>query len=99
MLRELFEGTGVLSAMDHTKIEGANDPEALSLDAQAAKVARRAADAVRRSRNQVQVPGPSFLRAQTHGWAITTPSTCPLMLLASTVGCLDNCVNSLQRRT
>lgn len=55
MLRDLFEGTGVMSAMDHTKIEGANEPEALSVDAQAAKVAKRAADALRRSRNQVQV--------------------------------------------
>ena len=55
MLRDLFEGTGVMSAMDHSKIEGANDPEALSVDAQAAKVAKRAADAIRRSRAQVQV--------------------------------------------
>lgn len=55
MLRDLFEGTGVMSAMDHTKIEAANDPEALSVDAQAAKVAKRAADALRRSRAQVQV--------------------------------------------
>ena len=55
MLRDLFEGTGVMSAMDHSKIEGANDPEALSVDAQAAKVAKRAADAIRRSRAEVQV--------------------------------------------
>jgi len=55
MLRDLFEGTGVMGAMDHSKIESANDPEALSVDAQAAKVAKRAADALRRSRAQVQV--------------------------------------------
>ena len=55
MLRDLFDGTGVMSALDHTKIEGANDPESLSVDAQAAKVAKRAADALRRSQAQVQV--------------------------------------------
>ena len=54
MLRDLFEGTGVMGAMDHSKIESANDPEALSVDARAAKVAKRAADALRRSRAQVQ---------------------------------------------
>ena len=55
MLRNLLEGTGIMSALDHTKIERANDPESLSIDAQAAKVAKRAADALRRSRAQVQV--------------------------------------------
>ena len=55
MLRDLFEGTGVMTALDHTKIEGANDPESLSVDAQAAKVAKRAADALRRSQAHVQV--------------------------------------------
>lgn len=54
MLRDLFEGTGVMSALDHAKIEAANDPESLSVDAQAAKVAKRAADALRRSQAQVQ---------------------------------------------
>ena len=55
MLRDLFEGTGIMSAMDHSIIEGANDPEALSIDAQASRTARRAADALRRSRAEVQV--------------------------------------------
>ena len=55
MLRDLFEGTGVMGALDHAKIEGANDPESLSVDAQAAKVAKRAADALRKSQAQVQV--------------------------------------------
>lgn len=55
MLRNLLEGTGIMGALDHTKIERANDPESLSIDAQAAKVAKRAADALRRSRAEVQV--------------------------------------------
>lgn len=57
MLRELFDGSGggVTSALDHAKIEGANNPEALSVDAQAAKVARRAAEALRQSRAACQV--------------------------------------------
>lgn len=55
MLKNLLEGTGVMSALDHTKIEGANDPESLSVEAQAAKVAKRAAEALRQSRAQVQV--------------------------------------------
>lgn len=64
MLRDLFEGTGVMSALDHTKIEGANDPESLSVDAQAAKVAKRAADALRRSQVQVQARASSFNKPQ-----------------------------------
>ena len=56
MLRELFDGTGgVTSALDHARIEGANNPEALNVDAQAAKVARRAAEALRQSRAACQV--------------------------------------------
>ena len=55
MLRELFEGTGIMGAMDHSKIEAANDPEALSVEAEASRVARRAADALRRSRADVLV--------------------------------------------
>ncbi|KAK9827355.1 hypothetical protein WJX81_000181 [Elliptochloris bilobata] len=50
VLRELFEGAGVASALDHARIEAANDPEALQRDHAAARVARRAADALRRSR-------------------------------------------------
>ncbi len=61
MLRDLFEGTGVMGALDHAKIESANDPESLSVEAQAAKTAKRAADALRRSQAQVQV-NPSLAR-------------------------------------
>lgn len=55
MLRELFEGAGVASALDHARIEAANDPEALQRDQAAARVARRAADALRRSRAACEV--------------------------------------------
>jgi hypothetical protein len=61
MLRDLFEGTGVMSALDHSKIEGANNPEALNIDAQAARIARRAAAALRQSRAACVVPPPSHL--------------------------------------
>ncbi|KAK9837571.1 hypothetical protein WJX74_000576 [Apatococcus lobatus] len=54
ILRDLFEGTGVMSALDHTKIEGANDPQAVAAEAEAAQVARRAAEALRRSRQACQ---------------------------------------------
>ena len=55
ILRDLFEGTGVMSALDHSKIEGANNPEALNIDAQAARIARKAAEALKRSRQVCQV--------------------------------------------
>ena len=56
MLRELFDGgAGVMSALDHGKIEGANNPEALHIDKEAARVARRAAEALRASRAACQV--------------------------------------------
>ncbi|KAK9811155.1 hypothetical protein WJX73_007203 [Symbiochloris irregularis] len=50
ILRDLFEGTGIMGALDHSKIEGANDPGARSADLEAARVAKRAADALRKSR-------------------------------------------------
>ncbi len=55
ILRDLFEGTGVMSALDHTKIEGANDPQMVAAEAEAAQVAKRAAEALRRSRQACQV--------------------------------------------
>ncbi len=57
ILRDLFEGTGVLSALDHSKIEGANDPEARAVDYQASRVARQAAEALRLSRQECQQVG------------------------------------------
>ncbi|CAL5223760.1 g6324 [Coccomyxa viridis] len=54
ILRDLFDGTGVMSALDHSKIEGANNPEALNIDAQAARIARKAAEALKRSRQVCQ---------------------------------------------
>ena len=44
-----------MSALDHTKIEGANDPQMVAAEAEAAQVARRAAEALRRSRQACQV--------------------------------------------
>eukprot|EP00891_Asterochloris_glomerata_P001490 jgi/Astpho2/1490/fgenesh1_pm.00026_%23_10_t len=59
ILRDLFEGTGVLSALDHSKIEGANDPEARAVDYQASRVARQAAEALRLSRALAGTSGAS----------------------------------------
>ena len=57
ILKDLFEGTGIMGALDHAKIEGANDPEARTADAEAARIAKRAADALRQSRAARQVRG------------------------------------------
>ena len=54
LLRDLFEGTSVMGALDHAKIEGANEPGARAVEAEAARVARRAAEALRHSRLAVQ---------------------------------------------
>ena len=58
ILRDLLEGQGVTGALDHSKIEGANSREARSADAQAARVATRAAEELRRSRVARQVAFP-----------------------------------------
>lgn len=50
ILRDLFEGTGIMSAIDHSKIESANDPETRAIDYEASRVARQAAEALRQSR-------------------------------------------------
>lgn len=39
-----------MSAIDHTKIESANDPETRAIDTEASRIARQAADALRQSR-------------------------------------------------
>ncbi len=83
MLRELFEGAGVASALDHTRIEAANDPEALQRDAAAARVARRAADALRRSRAACEVR--DGLRGTAAPGAIVQQSSAALCLLAHAV--------------
>lgn len=57
VLRDLFEGTGIRSLIDHSRIEGANDPETLATDLEANKIAQRAADALRASRQQCQTVG------------------------------------------
>lgn len=44
-----------MSALDHAKIEGANEPGARAVEAEAARVAKRATEALRKSRLSVQV--------------------------------------------
>ncbi len=44
---------GLRSLVDHSRVEGANDPEALQAEQEAARVAHRAAEALRRSRAEV----------------------------------------------
>ncbi len=50
VLRDLFEGSGLHSLMDHSAIESANDPETLAVQHEASRIAQRAAEALRRSR-------------------------------------------------
>ncbi|PSC71103.1 CHROMATIN REMODELING 8 [Micractinium conductrix] len=50
ILKELFEESGVRGAIDHAKVEGANDPQRRAADAEAARIARRAAEALKQSR-------------------------------------------------
>ncbi|EFJ53228.1 hypothetical protein VOLCADRAFT_120230 [Volvox carteri f. nagariensis] len=51
VLRELLDGgAGIRGLVDHSKIEGANDPEVIAVHAEAQRVAQRAAEALRRSR-------------------------------------------------
>lgn len=54
ILRELFDGTGIMGALDHNKIEGANEPGARAVEVEASRIARRAAEALRQSRAAVQ---------------------------------------------
>ena len=54
ILRELFDGTGVHAALDHSKIEGAHDPSRRVAEKEAAKIAKRAAEALRQSRMQLR---------------------------------------------
>lgn len=54
ILRDLFDGTGVHAALDHSKIEGAHDPDHRTAQREASKIAQRAAQALRQSRLHVQ---------------------------------------------
>jgi DNA excision repair protein ERCC-6 len=54
ILKDLFDGTGVHAAIDHDKIESAHDPSHRVNEKEAAKIAKRAADALRQSRLQLQ---------------------------------------------
>ncbi|KAL6779652.1 hypothetical protein ACKKBG_A13170 [Auxenochlorella protothecoides x Auxenochlorella symbiontica] len=53
ILRDLFEGTGLHSALDHSAIEHANDPGTLEVEREAGRVARAAAAALRASRAEL----------------------------------------------
>eukprot|EP00803_Ostreobium_quekettii_P007583 evm.model.scf_983.2 EVM.evm.TU.scf_983.2 scf_983:13173-28199(-) len=57
ILAELFEGQGVRGAMDHGKIEAANNTEAVAVDLEASRVAREAAERLRESRRACQSDG------------------------------------------
>ena len=54
ILRELFSGSGLHPALNHSAIEGASDPAKLDAEQQAARVAERAAAALRASRAAVR---------------------------------------------
>lgn len=74
VLRDLFEGTGIVSLMDHSRIETSNDPETLAVDQQAARMAAKAAEALKRSRaacRTAAVNQPTW--TGRHGTAGVTP--------------------------
>ena len=54
ILKELFDGTGLHSALNHSAIESASDPAKLDIEQHASKVAERAAAALRASRAAVR---------------------------------------------
>lgn len=54
ILKELLGGSGVHSALDQEVIENAHDPERKAAEQEAAKIAKRAAQALRQSRLQCQ---------------------------------------------
>eukprot|EP00775_Hariotina_reticulata_P009427 gene9427-9593_t len=54
MLRDLFDGTGIRSMMDHSSIESANDSDAVKADEHALRVAARAAEVLKQSRQACQ---------------------------------------------
>ena len=49
ILKDLLDGAGVLSALDHERIEGANRPEKRIADREATKIAAKAAEALKKS--------------------------------------------------
>ncbi len=90
ILRDLFDGTGVMSALDHSKIEGANNRDALNIDAQAVRIARKAAETLRRSRQVCQVLWKSMMCCQHCRAATTVVGT----LAAHLAAWLTSCANS-----
>ena len=54
ILRELFDGKGLHSALNHHAIESANDPARIHAERNATKVAERAVLALQQSRQQVR---------------------------------------------
>lgn len=77
ILRDLFEGTGIMGAMDHARIEGANDPETRNIEAQASAVARRAAEALRQSRASRQSARPSLPSFPLSSFSPSLPFSLP----------------------
>jgi DNA excision repair protein ERCC-6 len=54
ILRALFGGSGLHSALDHSAIETANDPVKINAEREASQLAERAAKALRESRREVR---------------------------------------------
>lgn len=54
ILKELFDGQGLHSALDHSKIEGAHDPSSRVAQKEAEKIASKAARALQQSRRSLQ---------------------------------------------
>ena len=56
-----------MSAIDHSKIESANDPETRAIDYEASRIARQAAEALRQSRRVSLVMLPLIPGLHAHG--------------------------------
>lgn len=56
ILKDLLDGLGIHAALDHDKIEQANDPEHRIAQREAARIARRAAEALKRSSRPSSAP-------------------------------------------
>ncbi|GFZ20298.1 hypothetical protein Acr_28g0010030 [Actinidia rufa] len=64
ILRSLFDGQGIHSAMNHDVIMNAHDKEKIRLEEQASQVAQRAAEALRQSgmlRSRKSIPVPTWI--------------------------------------
>lgn len=92
LLKELFDGAGLHSALDHAVIEAANDPAKLEIDREAGRAAKAAVEALRASRAALAsapISQPTWTGRSGGGQA--TSSSAPRFGRSTMVG-IDNTV-------